>query len=100
MRKVISHEANSCCNTVVAIQFFLSYFHEILVRMSGHSRKCSTLNRQNTGHDGAPPKYNAAQHRNPEESPQGTTREVVLLTQEDISRIIEGVVISFADINS
>ena len=43
---------------------------------------------------------NAAQCSNPEESPQGTTREVVPLTQEDIPRIIEGVVKSLTDINS
>ena len=42
---------------------------------------------------------NAAQRRNTEESLQGTTREVVPLTQEHIPRIIEGVVKSLADIN-
>ena len=65
--------------------------------MSGHSRKYSTSNCQSTDHDEVPPKHNTSQRRRPEEFP---TREIVPLTQEDIPRIIEGVVKSITEIDS
>ena len=44
--------------------------------MSDCGRKHSMSNGPNTGHVGAPPKRNTAQCSNPEESLQGTNREV------------------------
>ena len=64
--------------------------------MSGWGQKHSMSNCRSTDRDGAPPKCNTSQHRRPEESPQGATREIMYLTQEDIPRIIEGVIKSLA----
>ena len=78
----------------------LTLLSEILTRMSGYGKKHSSSNLQNSGHVGVPPKCKVAQHRNSEESPQGTTSEIMPLSQKDIPRIIQVVMQSLADINS